>query len=41
MIILFTLITYSYSKCAFSVECNGKDCDPLEVDTEPFIGRVS
>lgn len=41
MIILFTFITYSYSKCAFSVECNGKDCDPLEVDTEPFIGRVS
>ncbi|CAD8153537.1 unnamed protein product [Paramecium pentaurelia] len=41
MIILFTFITYSYSRCAFSVECQGNNCDPLEVDTEPFVARVS
>lgn len=41
MIILFTLIAYSYARCAFTVKCQGKDCDPEEVDTEPFEARVS
>lgn len=40
MLVLLSLLPAVYGRCGFSVVCSGNDCDPVDVDTEPWIGRV-
>lgn len=40
MLIILTLIPSVLSRCGFSVHCEGQNCNPFDVDTDPAVGRV-